>query len=158
MKKRVLIFIPILVVLVLVVTLLLLNNRQTPAWKAKLNQYLSYLRETGKSSYLVLSTAYASQPANFTPAMSAESYSDSVIFQTTHNTNAQYSSGLEPMPYPPDEVVCVLLKDGGQQQLVYIALHNSLYNADWIVHISPDPWGSFALQSNLDRLGCSLDT
>jgi hypothetical protein len=157
MKKHLLVYIPTLLVIVVMVALLLLSNRQTPAWKTKLDQYLTYLGTTGQPSYQLISAVPASQPANFTPAMSAESFSDSVIFQTDLNIIDQTSAGTQPIPYPPDAVWCVLLTDGGQKQMIYIALHNSLYNADWIVHISTDPWGSPELQTSLDRLGCILN-
>ncbi len=158
MKKRTLIFIPLLTVLIFIANLIILNRWQTPAWKARLEHYLTYLRETEQSSFQVISTDNASAPANYSTAMSAESYSDSAIFETTHNQYPDYAAGLQPIPYPPEQVVCVLLEGNGQRELVYVALHNSLYNADWIVHISPEPWGSAILQSHLQILGCTPDT
>jgi len=156
MKKLVLIAIPILVVLALVITLVVLNNLQTPAWKASLDRYMLFLMSTDKLAYHVLSTSTASQPGHFTPEMSADSFSDSVIFEANLNPNLDTAAGLQPVPYPPQKVVCVLIGNGGPHQLVYVALHTSLYNADWIVHISADPWGSSTLQTTLDNLGCSL--
>jgi hypothetical protein len=156
MNKRNLIFIPVATVLFVSAILLLLNHRQTPAWQAKLDQYLAFLKQTGQHSYQVLSVDTAASPANFTPTMSAESYSESVIFETTHTQDTEYTIGLQPMPYPPQQVMCVLLNIDNQPQLVYIALHNSLYNADWIVHISPETWGSLTLKIQLDSIGCSL--
>ena len=158
MKKKILILIPILAVIFLTTGMLLLTRLQTPAWKTKLNQYLSYLQQTGQASHRVISTSTAASPAKFTPAMSAESYGDNVIFQTSHTSLTEYTAGLKLLPYPPDQVVCALLDVNGQQQLVFIALHNDLYNAEWIVHISPEPWGSSTLQTHLNALGCSLDT
>ncbi len=158
MKKKILILVPILAVIFLAAGMLLLTRLQAPGWKAKLNQYLSYLQQTGQVSHRVISTSTAASPANFTPAMSAESYGDNVIFQTSHSSSSEYTAGLKLLPYPPDQVVCALLDVNGQHQLVFIALHNDLNNADWIVHISPEPWGSSTLQTHLDALGCSLET
>jgi hypothetical protein len=156
MKKRSLIVIPLLAVIVLVVSILLLDSLRTPAWRVKINHYLNFLRETNHPSYHVESTASAAQPGNFTEAMSVETYSDTPLFQTSSGSSTSYSAELEPLPYPPEQVMCVLLHDGSQLQLVYVALHNNLYNADWIVHISPDPWGSQTLQFNLTSIGCSI--
>lgn len=156
MRKRILVIIPVAVVLALASTLILINNRQTPAWKTKLDQYLAYMRTTGQATYRLIAYSTASQPGNFTPEMSAESFSDSVIFQTTTNTSAQYFAGLQLMPYPPEEVVCVLLDGGRSPELVYVTRHSSLYNADWIVHISTDPWNSLNLQSSLASIGCNV--
>ncbi len=158
MKKRIFIFIPILVALIVIAVLQLVNQGQTPGWQARLNQYLTFLQQTGQHSSRVITAAPATSPDNFTPSMSAESYSDSTIFETTHPQSTGYSISLQPIPYPPDEVMCVLLNIDNQQQLVYVALHDSLYNADWIVHIAVDPWGSATLHSNLVSLGCPLDT
>jgi hypothetical protein len=119
MKKRFLIFIPMIVVIGMMVGFLLLNNRQTPAWKPILDRYLTYSRMTGESVYRMINAVQAAQLANFTSAMSGGSFSDSVIFQTTFNVDAQYSAGLQPMPYPPDDVWCVLLKDNSLPRAGY---------------------------------------
>jgi hypothetical protein len=156
MKKRTLIGIPFLVLITLIATLLVLDHLRTPAWKVKLNHYISFLREAGHPSYHVESYTSATQPANFTPGMSVETFSDDLLFQTSFSPSTSFSAELEPMPYPPEQVICALLHNGEQLQLVYVALHTSLYNADWIVHVSPDPWDSLAIQSNLSLLGCSL--
>ena len=158
MKKRRLILVPLTVVIVLISGWLLINHFQTPAWHAKLDQYLVYLRQTGQSTTRVIATDPAVSPANFTSTMSAETYGDSVIFETSHNLYEEVSTGLQPMPYPPQEVMCVLMDVDGERQVVYVALHSDLYNADWIVHISPEPWGSSMLQSQLVSLGCTLET
>lgn len=158
MKNRIVFLIPISALLIVAAILLVLNRRATPSWESRLDQYLAYMRKTSQLSLQVVATTPAISPAKFSPAMSGETFSDSIIFQTTHTLSTDYSADLIPIPYPPNEVMCVLLKTGSQHQLVYVALHNSLYNADWIVHVSPDPWGSSILQSSLDAIGCSLDT
>jgi hypothetical protein len=157
MKKRNLIIIPLLAVIILVATILVLDSLRTPAWRVKINHYITFLRETNHLTYHIASTASATQPDNFTETMSAETYSDTQLFQTSVSNNTTITAELEPLPYPPEQVICVLLNDGGQLNLVYVALHNNLYNADWIVHISPDPWDSQVTQSNLSSIGCQLN-
>ncbi len=157
MKKKIAYILPIAVLLTLTAALFALNRSQIPAWRVKLNQYITYLQDTGQSSSRVISTTTATLPSNFSPAMSGESYGDNIIFETSHSLNSEVSTTLQPVPYPPAQVMCVLLSIDGQQQLVFVALHQGLYNADWIVHISPDSWGSPALQENMATLGCSLD-
>lgn len=155
--KRKALLIPLSAIIIVVAAILLLDRHQSPPWKVELDRYLLALRQSGNRAFRLVSYASAASPANFTPAMSAESYSNSLLFAASYTLDGQITTGLEPMPYPPQEVVCVLLQQDGQQQLVYVARHTSLYNADWVVHISSDPWGSPALQSNLQTLGCSLD-
>jgi hypothetical protein len=157
MKKRSLITIPILIVFIIVLAFVWLNHQQTPALQLTLIRYLIYLNKTVHHTCRALSISAATTPANFTPAMSAESYNGSVIFETTRPQSVDYSLSLEPIPYPPEQVMRVLSEVDNQPQLVYVALHNSLYNAGWIVHVSNDPWGSPALRSHMDALGCAID-
>jgi hypothetical protein len=156
MKKRSLIVIPLLAVIILVVLILVIDSQRTPAWRVKINHYLTFLRETNHPAYHVESIASAAQPSNFSASMSAETYSDTPLFQTSSFSSSSVATELEPLPYPPEQVMCVLLHDGSQLQLVYVALHNNLYNADWVVHISPDPWGSQVIQFNLSSIGCLI--
>jgi hypothetical protein len=158
MKKRLIIYIPSIAVLVLLLALLLLSNYQTPAWKTMLDQYLFFLRSAGEPSYQMVAAVQASQPSHFTPNMTTGSFSNSVTYLPTESFDGDYFSGLEPVPYPPDQVWCVLLKDDGQQELVFVALHNSDYSTNWIVHIPSDPWGSPALQSTMESLGCIVNS
>jgi hypothetical protein len=157
MNKRLLLYIPTFVVLVLLAALILINQLQPPDWKVRLNQYLAFQHAAGEPALNLVTAIQAKLPAQFTPAMSAESFSDSAIFATSHGTDVQYSAALLPLPYPPQAVWYVLLKGDSQQQVVFVARHNSLYNADWIVHIPPQPFSSPALQTNLSLIGCSFD-
>jgi hypothetical protein len=156
MKRRILIFILLMTILILTAMVVFFNQRQAPDWQAKLNDYLAYLKETGKNSYQVISVDCATPPANFTPGMSVETYNKSLVFQTTHTSNTGYLVSLQPVTYPPKQLVCVLLSVGTQQKLVYIALDHSLHDSDWIVHISSESWGSPVLQTQLYSVGCSL--
>jgi hypothetical protein len=60
--------------------------------------------------------------------------------------------------YPPQQLICVLLNVDSQQQLVYVALHNNPDDANWVVHISSESWGSPLLPVQLSSIGCSLET
>jgi hypothetical protein len=158
MRKRLSILVPALMLMVLSIAFTLINSRQTPAWEPVLNRYLTYLQTTGAPPYTVINSVQASQPGNFTSSMSAGSFSDNVISQTSQTTDTPEPASFQPIIYPPDSIWCVLLADGNQRELVFVALHNSLYNADWIVHISPDPWGSAELGTTLENLGCKFDS
>jgi hypothetical protein len=107
---------------------------------------------------MVINSVQAAQPGNFTSSMSAGSFSNSVISQTTQTTDTPEPASFQPIIYPPDSIWCVLLAEGNQRELVFVALHNSLYNAEWIVHTSPDPWGSAELGTTLENLGCKFES
>jgi hypothetical protein len=157
MKNRLRLILPLLLITAAIAGLVLAVLHPRPAWQDTLDNYLAYLRTTGQHAYQLLTAVPSSSPANFTPQMSSETYSDSLVLQNSYNSTLEYSAGLQPISYPPAEVWCVLLEDGSRQQLVYVALHNSPSSADWVVHIPSDPWGSHQLQYNLQNLGCALD-
>jgi hypothetical protein len=154
MRKRLIIYIPVLVVLLLLATLLIVNHFTTPKWKISLDQYLDFQQAAGKHSFRLVKATQATQPAQFSAAMSAESYRNNVVFSTNNTIGSQYTSEMYPLPYPPDEVWCVLLQNDSQQQVVYVALHKSQNNADWIVHIPSQPYSSPSLQNSLSQIGC----
>jgi hypothetical protein len=158
MKRRTLIFIPLILLITAVVVVIFFNLPQEPAWKAMLNQYLAFLTNSGRHSYQVISVASASSPGNFTPSMSAQTYNESVVFQSTQGSVSGYAVGLQPVLYPPQQLICVLLNVDSQQQLVYVALHNNPDDANWVVHISSESWGSPLLPVQLSSIGCSLET
>jgi hypothetical protein len=157
MRKRLIIYIPALAVILFLGTFLLINHLRTPEWRVSLEQYLAFQRSAGEPSYHLVSAVQASQPTEYTASMSSESYSERAIFSTSNGTGGQYTSNMLPVPYPPEVVWCVLLQNDSQQRVVYVALHNSLYNADWIVHVSPQPYQSPALQTSLSKIGCSFE-
>jgi len=87
---------------------------------------------------------------------------DAVVPQATPTPGV---FGLSPelsrksVPYPPRELVCVMLEATGEDappaRLVYVALHQDLYNAAWIGHeadvlpVDPDT------ARDLAALGCA---
>jgi hypothetical protein len=156
MKKLILILIPLMVISGLAATLLVLNDHKTPQWQVELSQYLAYQNGTGEQPLVLVTTARASQPWNFTSAMSQASFSDSVIFETDISPSWSTPVGVQPLPYPPEQVWCALLHQDAMRQVVFVALHSDMYNADWVVHLSTAAWGSPELQSTLDSLGCKL--
>jgi hypothetical protein len=60
-----------------------------------------------------------------------------------------------PLPYPPQEVWCVLVDTAAGQQVILLALHHrEPYQTDWIIHqqlTDPSPSGWIDL---LNLLGC----
>ncbi len=68
------------------------------------------------------------------------------------------SDGLAALPFPPDEVWCVLLDTGEQRTNVVLgALHMGSYNADWVVHELPATWSVAERNAVLADLGCAVE-
>lgn len=139
-----------------------------------LNQYVQY-RYSLSQPATIQRVARSSLPGNFAAAMSLATFGDSVFFRTTQGYQAQpanlpgfptvtpdpngwrFSSvGGRPVPFPPTDVWCVLLKETDQSSpaVVYVAQHQDLYNADWLVH---EPVGDAKEITNaLSKIGCDL--
>ncbi len=93
----------------------------------------------------------ASLPQNFRAEMSKASYGNTPYYATTHRANPNYP-GQMPLPYPPNDLWCVQLKsaDPAAPQVVVIALHQDIYNADWVMHEVTDP------EAVLAAVGCKF--
>lgn len=144
------------------------------AAQARLSQYLQYPATVPQPPYGVQRIAQASQPWNFSADMSGASFGDSVIFRTTHNqlapepawpletmTSGSPHTGMQgeqPLPFPPRELWCVRLGRvaSGDTRVVFVALHENLYNADWIVHEARPDVTMPALLADLSAVGCDL--
>ena len=95
----------------------------------------------------------ASQPQNFTPAMSDKTYSDSLVFQVYENFVGERVTGLSPLPYPPVEVYCVK----GQYEMVqsiffFVALHSDGVHSAWVVHTPTGSWNTHKIYN--EKIGC----
>jgi hypothetical protein len=70
-------------------------------------------------------------------------------------------SDLRPLPFPPEEVWCVLLGRGSQATssgVVFVALHQDIHNADWVVHeTAGDPFSPDSLNA-ASAIGSDLAT
>jgi hypothetical protein len=143
-KKRrfFLLLIPLMLILVTIVIWIVIESRQPPLWQADLDAYLNSLKAASAGDVTVIRVVEAHNPWNFTEAMSQQIFDESVYFP--------------PYPYPPEDVWCALLDVEGKQMVVYIALHQDLYNADTILHESgklyPDP----QLSLDLEKIDCEL--
>jgi hypothetical protein len=142
--------------------------------QARLSQYLQFQTTTSQQSYGVQRLSQAGRPWNFSSAMSDATFGDSVYYQTTHNRWAQPLAwplvaatsgslsrsmvGARPLPFPPSEVWCVRLSEvtSGVTAVIFVALHEDLYNADWIVHESRPAARIDDVLRDLNAVGCEV--
>jgi len=182
-KKLALLSVPTtLPTLLMIAAMLVLGKGATPTWRVKLDAYVALKNKAASSAVEVQQVPYASQPWNFTAAMATAAYGDSILFpagihqakaitDTILSWQAPASETLTswsgvPLIYPPDDLFCVLLHkrnaanvQAGERPLavLYLALHRDLYNAEWVLHESPEPIPSPALAGALRAVGCKLD-
>ena len=95
------------------------------------------------------------------PTQPAQTRQPSAFFSITETTpgalgpysmtTSAYMSG-RPLPYPPTDLWCVQLisPDPAAPQVVLAALHQDIYNAEWIVHEVIDP------KTILAAVGCQF--
>lgn len=83
-------------------------------------------------------------------------YSNSPYSSTTTGSGFRTS---RPIPYPPTEVWCVLLKLASEDtySVVFANLHQDMYNAQWIIHEGEKAPFSQAFLDRVASFGCDLD-
>lgn len=127
---------------VAVLAVLLVNNRpdQQDQRRQEVQTYL-HCRSAAYSQTLQIGEwVQARLPQNFHADMSRASFSDTPYYETDCRFNPDYA-GYKPMPYPPNDLWCVkvISADPKAPKTVFVALHQDIYNADWVVHEVTDP-------------------
>ncbi len=165
MKKLLFLTIPFLVPGFVLILFLLYAEQQPPAWQTELEKYIAYKERGSPLLITELVAVRSGRPWRFTGDTNFIVYGDTPYY-ITDNT---YQSGPDrrfsrmPLPYPPEELWCVLLKIGpsyapsfSKYQLVLVARHQDLYNADWVIHEAILPPSSPELKQTLSRVGCDI--
>ncbi len=99
----------------------------------------------------------ASNPRALTAEMSAASYGDGSYFVMSHdlNTNNLTGDNLRFLPFPPQELWCALLTKQQQPlRIVFIAEHEDLYRAIWVIHETSDDLAADTTTNILAQVGC----
>ncbi len=136
--------------------------------------YLRYQDSYSHRAGAVQQIVHAARPWNLTPQMSKATFGNSVVYQTATNYDVPGSFGLRatatlwprefssqrnalrPLPFPPVDVWCVLLRQTDKaQRVVFVAEHQDIYNADWILH-EPNAESWPELNAILSSVGCDL--
>ena len=144
-------------------------GRTPDTWETALDAHVEALGESTGRAWTVAASMGSADPGQFTASMRTSSHGRGVFYQVDavvpQATPTPGVFGLSPelsrksVPYPPRELVCVMLEATGEDappaRLVYVALHQDLYNAAWIGHeadvlpVDPDT------ARDLAALGCA---
>lgn len=178
MKRRLAVLSTVLVSGVLFVVLVVLvlcgPGRAPETWQTALERYLDYQAEIAGNVWAPVAADSASDPVVFDASMSLVSYGRGVVYQTdatyARETPTPGVFGVSPrlsrrpVLYPPTTVWCVLLSPGDEasgasctmlaERIVFVALHQDLYNAAWIVHEAEVLPLSSDFKADLVSLGC----
>jgi len=157
MKKFVFPAISIILIVLLGIPILLINLKHPTTWQDEFDRYLNFKNSTSSDVFSVPTIAKAKRPWNFTPEMSQISIGESAYYQTDFRYEDKPSAydnfsilpaeipdgSLIPLPYPPKELWCAFLETKKSSEnnnsseeaiLVIVALHQDLYNADFVIH------------------------
>jgi hypothetical protein len=167
-KKTPLVVIPIIGLILGVVIIAFDKINQPANWENLVDSYLTYKNTTRYNELSISKIDEAQKPWNFKSYMSALSYSDSINFQVDIR-NDFYQNGTDPskyppLPYPPNKLWCIRLNnrqtsinddDTSLPNIIVVALHSDLYNADYVIHEMTRLSQNIELNSNLNQIGCS---
>ncbi|HTP09044.1 MAG TPA: hypothetical protein VMP08_12390 [Anaerolineae bacterium] len=100
----------------------------------------SYVSSFLDHDVVIVQYVQAHLPQSFRAEMSKASYGNTPYYVTDHRVNPNYP-GQKPLPYPANDLWCVKLKssDPKAPPVVLLALHQDIYNADWVMHEVTDP-------------------
>jgi hypothetical protein len=136
-----------------------------PEWRAGLDRYVAYRAASLGKAITVQRVERARKPWKFSRDMSGSVYGDGLYFRPDYTFDGEYvgGSGRRPLHFPPEEVWCVLLEQAPERSageaahsVVFVALHQDLYTADWVLHEVVDDLPAAGLAEGLVALECDL--
>lgn len=148
-------------------------GRAPESWQIALETYLAHKDETAGETWVPAGTQRATAPTVFDVSTSSVTYGRGVYYRTDatyiRETPTPGVFGLSPrmsrrpVPYPPTEIWCAVLDPGqggsgpshGASRVIFVARHQDLYNAAWIVHEAEELPLSRDLLADLAELGCA---
>lgn len=153
-KRAILLMLPSLALIALVGGLIIAESGRPAAWQVELNAYLARSNTSSTGEMAVRSVARANKPWNFGPDMGYAVVGGGAW------------SGID-LPYPPEEVWCVLLKRGGVStagsgeeipyQAVFVSFHSDrLWRQGWVVHKGLGNPFAPAFSECLSTIGCDV--
>ena len=137
-----------------------------PEWRAGLDRYVAHKAASLGEAITVQRVERARKPWKFSQDMSSSVFGDGLYFRPDYTFDGEYvgGSGRRPLHFPPEEVWCVLLEQAPQERgereatysVVFMALHQDLYTADWILHEWASDLPAAALAESLVALECDV--
>ena len=153
-------FLPV-ILLVLVagagILFVIASQAQYSPQQAALSAYLRYY-STQAHGITVKAIVKAARPDRFTAGMSGPVIGQSPYYRTdvSYAGGSRMDEALRPVPYPPLEMSCVLIGAEQGDTVVFVAMHQDMYNADWLVHQARAAWPGDELNAQLATVGCDF--
>ena len=138
-----------------------------PEWRAGLDRYVAYKPASSGEAITVQRVERARKPWEFSQDMSSSVFGDGLYFRPDYTFDGEYvgGNGRRPLPFPPEEVWCILLEQAPEERgageatysVVFVALHQDLYTASWILHEWANDLPPAALAGSLEMIECDLE-
>lgn len=172
MKKAGVIGLLLSIPIVLFIVLAFVQRNQPEVWQGAIDRYLEYRSTSGSQRLQVTAADKATKPSAFGPEMSSSVFDRSAYYRpdqrkgqdSGHKEGQGLQTGYQPedprraLPYPPRRVWCVVVEapGGDEKQLLFVAEHQDLYNADLVVHEGPRGSTLEGLSDQASRIGCEF--
>lgn len=148
-----------MVIGVTVLAIVAIQSLHSPQQDA-LSEYVQHVYSQ-QPGLVVSQVVQAGLPGKFTTAMSGDVYGSGEYFHVDVSyaygtVVSQTGSASRPLPYPPEQLACVLLNSNKGPSVVYMAMHGDDYKAAWFVHQARYAWPSGELQAQLSTIGCTF--
>jgi hypothetical protein len=145
--RRVLfITLPVLIPLATLLIVLVVAEAERPAeWEVQLSEYLTHRNAVQPGTVRLEQITQATKPWNYSPEMGH------AVFGNDFNS--------ETLPFPPEQIRCVLLENRQTQdeEVIFLAYHSDqLWNMDWVVHKPTVALSDPRLVEFMQMIGCSL--
>jgi len=159
MKKAGVLAIPLIVFMITGIVVLSFERKRPPDWRVELNDYIRYDQSRFAGGTRVQAITAARKPWNFSPEMSKLVFGKSV-FRTDNNYDGTPGGSID-LPYPPEQVWCVLLSrsdrfsQNSTNEIVFVAHHNDqVWWRDWVVHQGAAVQADPEFKQNIALIGC----
>ena len=159
MKKAGVLAIPLIVFMITGIVVLSFERKRPPDWRVELNDYIRYDQSRFAGGTRVQAITAARKPWNFSPEMSKLVFGKSV-FRTDNNYDGTPGGSID-LPYPPEQVWCVLLSrsdrfsQNSMNEIVFVAHHNDqVWWRDWVVHQGAAVQADPEFKQNIALIGC----
>jgi hypothetical protein len=159
MRRAGVVVFPLLLATALVVaSLVAMRTNRPPDWQLELDKYVEYKDSLSSGTTTVQLVDRASRPWNFSRDMSHAIFGDSPYYQTDDSYGGR--RGPRPLPFPPEDVRCVLLERDHNEEttynIVFVAEHQDLYNADVVIHEGASDLSDQPFAESISEIGCEL--
>jgi hypothetical protein len=165
MRRLAAVLLPVLIALLAGITFVILEvhpGLPRPAERV-LETYLSGRSQRTGVTATVVDAVPAARPHALEQAVRGSAYGESAYYRTvdtippTGEPLTVVVDSRRPIPEPPQALWCILLETapGGAPDVVFVALHQDLYNAGWLVHERRTYSGALILSDLMDLVGCS---